>query len=112
LLQKGYVSERRSDEDKRVISFELTSKGRKVANEPTPLEITLENLMADDQLRLQNVLTKTLQGVLEQNEGLEFGPCHKCIHHTVGPDGLRCSLLAVALTELEGDQICFEQESA
>lgn len=111
LLQKGYVEEHRSEQDKRVVSYELTAKGEKVALDPTPLEVALRRLGADETASLQSVLTDVLRQILKQKDGPEFGPCQTCIHHKMRPDGARCLLLDVGLTDLERTQICFEQES-
>lgn len=112
LLQKGYVSEQRSEADKRVISYELTSRGQSVADDQTPLDLALGALTEEEQQLLQHILTRAMRSVLAHNRGQEFGPCRTCIHHRQGTKGAECALLSVALTEQERDQICYEQVSA
>lgn len=112
LLQKGYVTEQRSETDKRAINFELTDRGQKIAETPTPLDAVLEELSDEDQQSLQHILSRAMRRVLAQNQGPEFGPCRTCVYHSRGEAGSECSLLSVALTKQESDQICFEQVSA
>lgn len=112
LLKKGYVREHRSEEDKRVITYELTQKGQEVAEQVTPLERAVRALRPEDKVGLQAVLTEALRTLLLEREGPSFGLCRDCIHHKRGETGPECLLLAVALTELEADQICCEQENA
>lgn len=109
LSQKGYVEEKRSTQDKRVISYDLTVKGREVANSTSPIEDVLAALEEDDVLTLQTLLTKALRNALKRNGNQEFGACRACIHHKSTDDGAYCKLLETKLSTEEADQICAEQ---
>ncbi|WP_299842501.1 MarR family winged helix-turn-helix transcriptional regulator [uncultured Roseovarius sp.] len=112
LRQKGYVNERRSDIDKRVVSYDLTQTGREAAAIPAPLEESLSALNASDQQALRQLLQNMLQDILAKNDGREFGLCKTCRHHRERDRGPYCALLDVALTRDEPHQICHEQVSA
>lgn len=108
LIQKGYVTERRSVFDKRVINFDLTVKGQDVANTDNPLTDVLAKYPQDEKDRL----LASLRGILSQNASRPFGVCKTCVHHKPTPDGGYCNLLSEPLLPVEIDQICFEQETA
>ena len=112
LLQKGYVTERRSESDKRVISYAPTQAGRDVAHAPAPLQTALSATGADERRALETALKTLLLALLAQNDGRAFGLCRDCIHHQDRDGGRRCALLNVALTRDEAEQICHEQVSA
>ena len=112
LAQKGYVTEQRSSQDKRVISYTLTEAGQEVAEAASPLQTALSSLSSGDQTALHAALTTTLKQVLVENEGREFGLCGSCIHHKSRDGNPFCGLLDVALERSEADQICHEHVSA
>ena len=111
LLQKGYVSEKRSALDKRVISYELTAKGEDVAQTASLLETAIAGMPEEGSEALRDLLMQVLGTVLQERDAPGFGVCKTCCHHKAGPDGRTCGLLSVPLTEQEADQICFEQVS-
>lgn len=112
LVQKGYVSERRSALDKRAISFDLTAKGQGIVKDGN----LLTNALAGCPSRQKKVVLEALQGVLgsvlSQNTGRPFGVCASCLHHQTASEGGFCKLLSEPLTPIETAQICYEQESA
>lgn len=112
LVQKGYVTERRSALDKRAISFELTAKGHDIANAGNKLTDALANYPAMQKDALLALLKEVLDDVLSQNTGRPFGICATCTHHESTADGGFCKLLSEPLLPIETTQICFEQESA
>lgn len=110
LSAKGYVRERRSARDRRVLSYDLTEAGCRAATAGTPLQAALGRLGPERSAQLAADLTATLQALLTEGGGPRFGPCRTCRHHRHGPEGAFCGLLSVALTEAEAHQICIEQE--
>ena len=112
LNKKGYVNERRSTQDKRVISYDLTAKGREVASSTSQLECSIASLDENEKESLQDALAKIMRLALSQNGNQEFGICRTCIHHKPKADGAYCSLLSEHLTVAEADQICAEQVGA
>lgn len=112
LLQKGYVTERRSTHDKRAISFDLTTKGEDIAQTDGGHKHALSGLSASQANDLQAALSATLKNALEQNDGRAFGVCKSCIHHQAADRGSFCRLLSEPLSAIETTQICHEQESA
>ena len=112
LVQKGYVTERRSALDKRAISFELTAKGHDIANAGNKLTDALTNYPAMQKDALLVLLKEVLGDVLPQNTGRPFGICATCTHHESTADGGFCKLLSEPLLPIETTQICFEQDSA
>ncbi|MCB1368899.1 MAG: winged helix-turn-helix transcriptional regulator [Rhodobacteraceae bacterium] len=109
LVQKGYVSERRSTHDKRAISFDLTAKGREITSAGNPLS----DVLADFVPELKGALLASLRAVLGEmlvaNSARPFGICASCRHHEARPDGGYCQLLSEPLSPAETGQICFEQ---
>lgn len=112
LHQKGYVTERRSEVDKRVISYELTETGREILRRPAPLQKALSSFSTKERQTFQQLLQSALLDVLARNKGREFGLCKTCQHHLDSNNGPYCALLDVELTREEAGQICHEQERA
>jgi hypothetical protein len=112
LLQKGYVSELRSSQDKRTISFALTPKGEEAAGVGSSLDLALIDLDETQKHALQVMLMEILSGFVRQNNGRAFGVCKTCIHFDGSGDGGYCTLLSEQLSPEETSQICHEQESA
>ncbi|NVO58515.1 winged helix-turn-helix transcriptional regulator [Rhodobacteraceae bacterium B1Z28] len=112
LLLKGYVEEKRSTQDKRVVRYDLTNKGWNISHSTTPLEDVLASLAKDEIAVLQDALTTSLQTALAQNGNQEFGICRTCIHHKPRIKGAYCTLLETELSTPETDQICAEQVRA
>lgn len=110
LLQKNYVTEKRSQSDKRVISFDLTQKGRALLARPRLLISGLESLDSSEQSALLSTLQSTLNNLLEQNKGQPFGLCKECRHFTSSNGGGYCNLLSEKLAPPETEQICHEQD--
>ena len=111
LLQKGYVTEHRSEVDKRVISYKLTDTGQEMACVPAPLQTALSAIGKEERQALQRILKNFLLDIIAQNKGREFGLCRECTHHQDRDGAPYCALLKVALTRDETDQICHEQVS-
>ncbi|WP_120499170.1 MarR family winged helix-turn-helix transcriptional regulator [Roseovarius sp. EL26] len=110
LVQKGYVTEKRSAQDKRVVSFDLTKRGIDAITHDSPLEDGLAALNSEQLDGLQQGLTSALETIIAQNDGRSFGQCHTCVHHEPRPTGGYCNLLSIALKAEETTQICHEQE--
>lgn len=111
LVQKGYVTERRSELDKRAISFELTATGKDIAKADNPLTAALAASPKGEQDTLLASLTTVLERVLSQNNGRSFGICKSCRHHEITSKGGYCRLLSEPLLPFETHQICFEQDT-
>ena len=111
LLQKGYVTEHRSQLDKRAISFELTTAGQSIAKADNPLSGALVDFPDREKGALLASLRAVLGGVLDRNDGRSFGICNTCAHHQPTPEGGFCDLLSEPLLPAETQKICFEQET-
>lgn len=109
LIRKGYVSERRSEIDKRSISYDLTEEGRNIAMRRGALLAAISGLPDAVLADLGDSLSTLLTRLLHQNNGRPFGICHTCAHHRVTQDGAYCTLLSVPLSHEEPEQICHEQ---
>lgn len=112
LLHKGYVSERRSTYDKRAISFDLTAKGKAIAQSSSTVEQSISKLDGQQKQALQASLSGILKGCLKQNDGRPFGVCGTCVHFEPANTGGFCKLLSEPLTADDAALICFEHESA
>ncbi|MFY0679566.1 MAG: MarR family transcriptional regulator [Thalassovita sp.] len=111
LVQKGYVSEHRSEFDKRAISFELTESGKEISNANNRFADALTNIADNEKDALLGSLQNVLIGMLRKNEGRPFGVCKTCTHHQATPDGGFCQLLSEPLLPHETQQICLEQKA-
>jgi DNA-binding MarR family transcriptional regulator len=111
LVQKGYVTERRSALDRRTISFTLTASGQDIVMAGNSLTDALADSPADLKTVLLASLKMVLGEMLSQNAGRPFGICASCTHHEPTSDGGFCKLLSETLVPSETSQICYEQES-
>jgi DNA-binding MarR family transcriptional regulator len=112
LQQKGYVSEKRSTQDKRAISFALTSKGMEIARAGGSLDHSLSDLGPARKQGLQETLQEMLRHVVQQNGGRPFGVCNTCVHFERSQVGGICTMLSEPLSTEDTFLICHEQESA
>lgn len=112
LLQKGYVSERRSTHDKRVISFELTAKGEGIVLIGGGLGQGISILDDPQKNALDASLSAVLKDMLARNNGRAFGVCNSCIHFEAAKTGGFCKLLSEPLSAGDTVRICYEQDSA
>jgi len=112
LERKGYASERRSDADRRSITYHLTDAGLAVARRGNALERAIDGLPAEERNGLHEALSAVLTAWLTSNGGRPFGICRACVHHRRTRDGAFCALLSLPLEPAETTQICHEQEAA
>lgn len=110
LKRKGYISEGRSDNDKRLITYELTDTGRKVAAQPN---IVLQAIAAQSQESLdviENDLARILRKTIAAGGQKPFGVCRDCRYFKQQSVGGFCDLLSVNLSVTESKQTCHEQD--
>ena len=112
LTRKGYVSETRSETDKRSIRYDLTDGGMAMAGRTAALAAAIETLPADQQAALSDILAGVLTKRLTARGARAFGVCRDCVYHRKTGDGAFCTLLSLPLATEEGDQICHEQVAA
>ncbi len=112
LERKGYLSERRSESDRRSITFELTEAGMALAARKGGLLRVIDDLSAEERDDIRKGLSAILMARLAANGGRAFGICKNCTHHRTNTDGAYCALLALALAPEETGQICHEQVPA
>ncbi|MEO4043186.1 MarR family transcriptional regulator [Hoeflea sp. CAU 1731] len=112
LMRKGYVTETRSDADKRSIRYDLTERGVAVTTRPAALAEAIDALPGDCQKNLADTLSTLVKSRLTARGGRAFGLCCGCAHHCTTADGAFCALLSLPLAPEEGDQICHEQVAA
>ena len=105
LVAKGYTIAVTDKEDRRSISFALTSKGLSAARPGRALVLALADLgpqeMADATALLDPVLTR----LCAATGTAPFGECLTCHHHE-REDGRRCARFNAPLSESEARQIC------
>lgn len=110
LVRKGLVVERRSDHDKRSISFDLTDSGRAIAMRKRTMDDPLAGLPDDELAALNRALSKTVLAVIRARGARPFGICRTCRHHRRVGHGGYCRLLKVDLKPIETGQICHEHD--
>ena len=111
LQTKGLIEERRSDADRRSISYSLTQPGWQIIEEDRSIDAALRSLDEVDQVALEATLTKALTAVLRDQNSREFGICKTCRHHDVSSGRRQCRLLNVALSDSDSDLLCHEHAS-
>lgn len=112
LERKGLVTEARSENDRRSISYSVTEAGRQLVGSARILDTAVATLPPEHIRMLEMGLADLLRTMLAARGGKPFGLCHQCRHHEHrGPAGY-CRLLDVDLEPAERDQICHEQEPA
>lgn len=112
LMRKGYVSETRSDADKRSIRYDLTAEGSAVLARSTALAGAIESLPECERHVLSKSLSTILETAVTMRGGRAFGVCATCAFHRSAGHGAFCELLSVPLASEETDQICHEHEAA
>ena len=112
LGQKGYVTERKSQSDKRTISFDLTAKGHDAAQMPDIMTDHLTKMDRGARDRLLETLRALLIPLLADNDGKPFGVCKTCRHFAPRDTGGYCGLLSADLSHEDTSHICHEQVSA
>jgi DNA-binding MarR family transcriptional regulator len=112
LVNRGYLIERKSEIDRRSISFDLTTSGLALSGRQGILVGAIDALSASEQEHLGKSLLAILADRLSANGGRAFGVCNSCAHLQRTKDGVNCALLSVALLPLETTQICHEQVAA
>lgn len=112
LAHKGFAKERRSETDKRSISYEPTEAGRALAARRRALAEAIDALPETERAGLDAALSDLLASQLRRNRMRPFGVCRACTHHRITQDGPFCALLGLKLLPEEADQICHEQAAA
>lgn len=110
LQRKGYLTEHRSETDKRSVSFDLTDRATKALAKRDILEQILSELPASSLEDAFNSLQSTLDVALSKNKQKPFGICRSCTFFERGEQGAKCALLKIALAEDETQKICHEHK--
>ncbi|MCK0140666.1 MarR family transcriptional regulator [Aliiroseovarius sp. F47248L] len=112
LARKGYVSEHRSQTDKRSISYNLTEAGSRCLDGQSLLERALPDIDPTERAQLDQGLQSLLRVAVRQNSFKPFGICRTCRHFQTRQNGGYCTLLEQPLEPAETAQICHEHELA
>jgi len=112
LENKGYVTETRSEIDKRTISFSLTEKGQNITLRPNLIDQAGVAMETSDAVQLEHLLSMALQRALSLNKGRAFGVCRSCRYFSPRVGGGFCKLLSAPLAQGETKEICHEQVPA
>ena len=105
LARKGLIRESRSSSDRRAISYTVTPAAGPHLAPPDAINRAAAQVGTAE---LEDGLADVLRHILRERGGRAFGLCRSCRHHRSGPDGRRCALLEVALSDAEAGQICHE----
>ena len=108
LARKGLITEVRSDQDKRSISYSLTENGSGLFQNTSTLEDAVSLLNNDEILSLLVGLEMLVQNAMKQRGLNSFGVCDTCKYHLKKTQGRFCILLDEPLTSVESKQICHE----
>ncbi len=112
LLRKGYVTEERSDSDRRSIRYDLSEAGQAALLEQSRLLGALGEIPQDELAELHDVLARVLEAAARRNGFQPFGICRTCRHFDARGSGGYCKLLSILLAPPEIEKICHEHASA
>ena len=112
LVNKGFVSEKTAEADRRALVFSLTDRGAKVLEARTEFLDVLQAMGAVEKDGLQAGVKELLSRLLERRQGRSFGLCKSCKHHQAKGDTMWCGLLKLPLQTGEETQICHEHIAA
>ena len=110
LKRKGYIAEGRLENDKRLITYELTDVGRKVTAQPNTLLQALGAQSKESLELIEQGLGCILKKTIAAGGQKPFGVCRDCRYFKQQSVGGFCDLLAVSLSAAESKQICHEQD--
>lgn len=105
LERKGLLVRVQDQVDRRVQHCRVTEAGRVVVRAS---EAAWPPPGFDMDAGTANRLDALLRGLLAARGGRPFGLCTSCVHHRAGPEGRRCALLGVALTDGDAGKLCRE----
>ena len=112
LARKGLVEERKSQSDRRSVSYAVTASGLDALETSTAIDSALAVLGDREAVALTAALRGLLKTALEARQGRSFGICKICRHHRTGAGAAYCALLQVDLMPEEVEQVCYEHEAA
>lgn len=112
LAKKGLVTETRSDQDKRSISYSTTDRGDALVHRNSTLHHAVSSLGQDETSFLLSGLEDLMRKALKQRGLRAFGVCETCTHHRKTGTGGYCALLQESLSRPETKQICHEHAEA
>jgi len=112
LARKGYLTEHRSEADKRSISYALTGSGTDLVSRKGRFAHAIATRPPSEQMALEVALSAVLAAQIAANGGRPFGVCKNCVHHRKTGGSAFCMLLSLPLAPDEADQICNEQAAA
>lgn len=108
LAAKGLAQEGPGGEDRRLRRYDLTARGRAVAQD---LQAASFAALPETELEtVRDALARLAAGMVAARGGRSFGICRSCCHHRSGPEGARCALLNLPLLPEEAGQICQEHD--
>ena len=110
LLRKGYVSEERSESDKRSISYALTDHGIAILRGKNILSEAFGNLSPTQSAALETLLSDGLRTALGSNNHRPFGQCSTCAFHINQRGKSFCKLLSMPLNTGDSEKICVEHQ--
>ncbi len=112
LARKGLVTEVRSDQDKRSISYSITDEGKALVHKTCVIEMSASRLTGAEAASLLQGLEALAEAALRQRDSRAFGVCRTCAHHEELENGGYCRLLKEPLAPAETNQICHEHSGA
>ncbi len=111
LARKGLVEERKSQSDRRSVSYAVTAPGLEALQVSTAIDAAVAGLEEKAAAGLAAALKDLLKTALKEREGRSFGICKTCRHHRAGVKGASCALLQVDLAPEETEEVCYEHEA-
>jgi DNA-binding MarR family transcriptional regulator len=120
LVNKGYLTRKRSDKDRRSARFDMTDKSRALlGNDPFESLVAAAALLSDSSRQvIGRGLERMLRSLAEEHGKRGFGMCPNCKYLSTGvccttdaPE-YQCKLLCEVLAETETEQLCINFEPA
>lgn len=108
LARKGLITEIRSEQDKRSISYSVTKEGLSVLDGSSLIAEAAASLPERERSALIAGLEALIHKALQKRGSRAFGVCETCTFHEKRDSGGYCRLLDEPLAPLETGQICHE----
>ncbi|UXX83182.1 MarR family winged helix-turn-helix transcriptional regulator [Roseovarius pelagicus] len=108
LLRKGFVTEIRSESDRRSIQYDVAEAGHTALLTKSRLLLALSEMPDSELSEVHSILAKTLEVAADRNGFRPFGICQTCRYFAPRQGGGHCKLLNIALAASETKKICHE----
>lgn len=113
LEEKGLVSKRVDNQDKRVVHLKLTARGRQLIDKAVPADSVVagvHGMTISDQHETAATLKHLLRSIQQANGLKTFAPCHSCRFNQKRDGRYFCGLTQETLSDHDVKLLCREHQ--